>query len=124
MITRRYCARGGTSIPSSFSDGQREPEVVEERRQVVHPIRVRDALLIGVALEVLLESRVEVADVRTALAHHLAVEVEHQAQHPVGGGVHRSHVQFHGAVADLHEVDGVQPGLDAEQLAAVPRIAR
>ena len=98
-------------------DREREPEVVEQRRQVVHPVRVRDALLIGVALEVLLESGVQVADVGTAFAHDLAVEVEHQAEHPVRRGVHRPHVQFHGAVADLDEVDGVEAGLDAEPLA-------
>ncbi len=99
-------------------DRQREAEVVEERRQVVHPVRVRDALLVGVALEVLLEPGVEVADIGTALTHHLAVEIEHQAQHPVRRGMHRPHVQFHGAVPDLDEVDGIETGFDAEQLAA------
>ena len=118
MITRRYWARRRHLDAEQPLDGQREAEVVEQRGQVVHPVRVRDALLIGVALEVLLEPGVQVSDVRTAFAHHLTVEVEHQAEHPVRRGVHRPHVQFHGAVADLDEVDGVEARLDAEPLAA------
>ena len=94
--------------------GEREAEVVDQRRQVIHAIAVGDALLVAVALEVLLEAGVEEADVGPAGAHHLAVEVEHQAQHPVGRGVLGTHVQLHGVLADLGELDGVEVGGDAE----------
>ena len=96
--------------------GQREPEVVEQRRQVVHPVGERDALLPGVRLERLLEAGVQEADVGAALAHHLAVELEHQAQHAVRAGVLRAHVQLHGLVVELHHVDGVVAGVDAEHV--------
>ena len=98
---------------------QREAEVVEQRRQVVHAVRVRDALLVVVPLEVLLEAGVQVPDVGPALAHHLAVEVEHQAQHAVRRRVLRTHVELHGLLVQLHQVHCVEPVLDAEDVAAV-----
>jgi hypothetical protein len=97
---------------------QREAEVVEQWRQVVHPVGEGDALLPGVRLERLLEARVQEADVRPALAHHLAVELQHQAQHAVRAGVLRAHVQLHGVVVELDDVDGVVGDVDAEQVAA------
>ena len=98
---------------------QGEAEVVAERREVVHPVRVGDALLVVVPLEVLLEAGVQEADVRPAAAHDLAVQVQHQAEHAVGGGVLGPHVQLHGLVVELDQVDGVELGSDPEQLPAV-----
>ncbi len=118
MITRRYCAARRHLDVKQALDREREPEVVEQWREIVHPVRVRDALLIRVAFEVLLETRVQITDIGPALAHDLAVEIEHKTQHTVSRRVHRPHVQLHGAVTDLDEIDGVETALDPEALAA------
>ena len=62
--TRRTCARGGASIPSSFSTARQYAELVEERGEVVGARHERDALLPRPVLDVLLDPRVQVADDR------------------------------------------------------------
>ena len=63
------------------------------------PVGDHDNLLPAQRLRLLLDPCVEVADHRFEAADLLAVEVDDQAQHPVGGGV-------------------VRPEVDREQLAA------
>ena len=70
-------------------------EVVPGRAEVVHPVRPGDALVVGHPFEVLLETGVEVAHLGVGVAHHLAFNPKHQAQHAVGAGVLGAHVELH-----------------------------
>jgi len=90
-----------------FLDGQREPDIGRERAQVVHPVRVRDELQVGAVLRDLLHAAVQVSDVRHAVDHALAVELEHQAQHPVSRGVRGPHVDGHDLGVIRVSFDGV-----------------
>src|SRR5690606_443690 len=74
--------------------------LVEDRRQVVHPGHERRALGPGAELEVLLDAGVQVADDRPHLGDGLALQLQHQAQHPVGGRVLRPHVDDDGLLVD------------------------
>src|SRR6266536_3085051 len=74
-------------------------KLLEEVREVVGPGDERDALLPGSVFAVLLDAGVEVSDHRAAGDDPLSVELEDQAEHPVGGGVLRPHVDDHGLVA-------------------------
>ena len=67
-------------------DRQREHQLVEERRRVVHAGDVGGALDVGELLAGLLHAGVEVADDRLGAQDRLAVELEHEAQHAVGRG--------------------------------------
>jgi hypothetical protein len=70
-------------------------QVVSEGVDVVHPVRVRDDLLVRAVLHRLLEAGVEVADHGADAGDALAVEVDHEAQHAVGAGVLRTDVDAH-----------------------------
>ena len=78
--------------------GQAEHQLVEDRRGVVHAGDVGAALEVGERLARLLHAGVQVADDRLGAQHGLAVELEHEAQHAVGAGVLRPHVDDHGLV--------------------------
>ena len=73
-------------------DAQHVGRLVVERAQVVHPGAERDALHPGAELHVLLDAGVQVADPAPGLGHRLALELEDQPEHAVGGGVLRPHV--------------------------------
>ena len=75
--------------------GQREGELVEERTEVVHPCDVRGPLQVGQGLACLLHAGVQVADDGLAAQDGLALQLEHEAQHTVGAGVLRPHVDDH-----------------------------
>jgi hypothetical protein len=66
--------------------------IVEERAEVVHPGAERHALHPGAVLHVLLDAGVQVADAAPGLGDRLALELEDQPEHAVGGGVLRAHV--------------------------------
>ena len=53
------------------------------RRDVVEPVEVADRLQVGLVLDQLLGAAMQQADVRVDALHHLAVELQHQPQHPV-----------------------------------------
>jgi len=80
-----------------FFHRQAPAQVIGKRRQVIHAIGQRDRLLIRLLLELLFDAGVQVADIRLALHHRLAVQFDHQPQHSVRGGVLRSHVEDHAA---------------------------
>ena len=108
-MTRRYCARAGTSTSSSVSVAPQNAYRVEVVREVVHPLDDRDRLPVGLVLGGLLDARVDVADDRLEVAHDLAVERDEQPQHPVRGGVMRAHVQreqLRRGVVRGHALDG------------------
>ena len=75
--------------------GEAEHQLVEQRRGVVHPRDVGGALEVGEVLARLLHAGVQVADDRLGAQHGLALELEHEAQHAVGAGVLRPHVDDH-----------------------------
>jgi len=78
-----------------FLDRQRVGDVVGHRRQVIQPVRVGNELGVGAILGDLLVAAVQVADLGPHPGNPLAVQFDHQAQHPVRGRVRRPHVQNH-----------------------------
>ena len=84
-----------------------------QRRQVVHAGDVGRPLDVGELLGRLLHAGVEVADDRLGAQHGLAVELDHEPEHPVGGRVLRTHVDDHGLVIDLLDVDVLDVDDDA-----------
>ena len=64
-----------------------------------------DALDVGQLLARLLHAGVQVPDDGLGAQHRLAVELEHEAQHAVGRGVLRAHVDDHRLVVAALEVD-------------------
>ena len=62
-ITRIHCACGGISSPQQLLDRQAVAEIVRKRRQIIDAIGQRDALLLGLDLEFLLDAGVQIADV-------------------------------------------------------------
>ena len=85
--------------------GHGEHQLVGDGRQVVHPGRIGGSRDVGELLARLLHAGVQVADDRLGAQHRLAVELEHQAQHPVGGGVLGTHVDDHRLVVAPLDVD-------------------
>ena len=72
--------------PEQLLDRHDVHELVRLEREVVDPRRVRDVLPPGLRLHVLLEAGVQISDNRPYPRDRLAVEVDDQPQHPVGGG--------------------------------------
>jgi hypothetical protein len=64
-------------------DGRGVAEVVDERRDVVQPVRVRDGVVVAADLAVLLEGAMEIADLDVGLADDLSVELGQDADDPV-----------------------------------------
>ena len=77
--------------------------LVAHHRHVVEPIHVRQRLDVGLVLGELFGRAMQEADVRIGALDHLAVELEHEAQHPVCRGVLRP--EIHRVVADLGHRD-------------------
>ena len=74
---------------------------VEEVGEVVHPLDEGDRLPVALVLARLLDPRVEVADHRLQVEDLLAAQGDDQAEHPVGGGVMRPHVDRHHLLLDV-----------------------
>ena len=99
--------RGGISMPEELLDGQRQHQLVVERRQVVHAGDVGRPLDVGELLGRLLHAGVQVADDRLGAQHGLAVELDHESEHAVRRRVLGPHVDDHGLVVGLLDVDVV-----------------
>src|SRR6185369_1265628 len=84
--------------PEQLFHRQAEPELVRKRRQVVHAISERNALLVELGLVCLLDPGMQEADVRHDLHDRLAVNLQQQPKHSVRGRMLRSHVEDHRAV--------------------------
>ena len=83
-------------------DGEAVGVLVAHHRDVVQPVHVRQRLEVGLVLGELLRAPVQQADMRVGALDHLAVELEHEAQHAVGRGMLRP--KIHGVVANFsHE---------------------
>ena len=67
--------------------------VVGHRRDVVHPVGDRDVLVVVQVLADLLEARMQIADVGHGVDHPFAVELQHEPQGGVRGGMLRAEVQ-------------------------------
>ena len=67
-------------------------EVVDQRRDVVEPVRVGDRVVVRARLAVLLEGPVEVADLHVGLHHRLAVQLREDTHDAVHRGMGRAHV--------------------------------
>ncbi len=72
--------------------------------EIVDAVGERDDLLVELGLAGLLDAGVQVADVGGEGDDGLAVDLEHEAQHAVGGGVLRAHVEDHGVLAGAGDV--------------------
>jgi hypothetical protein len=94
-----YWARSGTSILQQLLDGQAVGLFVGHHRHVVEPVHVGQRLDVGLAFGQFLGGTVQQADMRVGALHHLAVELQHQAQHAVRGRMLRPEIQ--GVVLDL-----------------------
>jgi hypothetical protein len=78
--------------PDQLFDRQAEGMLLVHRRPVVEPVEIRDRLQVGLVLDQLLGAAVEQADMGVDPRHHLAVELEDQAQHPVRRRMLRSEI--------------------------------
>jgi len=74
-------------------DRQRVRPVGGHRREVVHPVSQHGTLDVGPGLAELLSGAVEVPHDRLDADDGLAVKLHDQAEHPVGTGVLRAHVE-------------------------------
>ncbi len=66
--------------------------LVVQRRQVVGPGQEGDRLRPGPVLAALLDPGVQVADDQSGLGDRLALDLQHEPQHPMGGRMLRPHV--------------------------------
>ncbi len=98
-MTRMYCARTGGLDAEQALDRHHVGVLVAHHRDVIEPVHVADRLVERLALGQLLGRAVQETDVRIGLLDHLAVQLEHQAQHAVRRGMLRTEVQRE--VADL-----------------------
>ena len=64
-------------------DRQREGVLLVHRRDIVEPVEIGHVLQIGARLHQLLGAAMQQADMRIDALDHLAVELQHQAQHAV-----------------------------------------
>ena len=97
-------ARGGASMPISFSARVDERHLVRERRQPVDAVDQRGDLRVGAVLGELLVAAVHVADDRVGRDDALAVEAHDEAQRAVRRRVLRPDVEDHvaGVELDVH----------------------
>ena len=64
-------------------DREREGMLLAHRRDVIEPVEIRHRLEIGLVLDQLLGAAMQQADMRIGALDHLAVHLEHEAQHAV-----------------------------------------
>ena len=68
-------------------DGEAECVLLVHRSTIVEPVEIRDVLEVGPRLHELLRASVQQADVRIDPFDDLTIELEHEAQNPMGGRV-------------------------------------
>jgi hypothetical protein len=73
-------------------DREAERMLLIHRRDIVEPVEIGHSLQIGLVLDQLLGAAMEQSDVRIHAFHHLAVELEHEAQHAVRGRMLRPEI--------------------------------
>src|SRR5213076_2238857 len=75
--------------------GEREADVVRHGREVVGAVGERDDLVVMAVLPQLFEAGMEIAEMGDHPDHGLAVELDHEPQHPVSRWVLRPEVDQH-----------------------------
>ena len=91
--------RRGTVDAEQLLDREAEGVLLVHRRDVVEPVEIRDRLQVGLVLDQLLGAAMQQPDMRIDALDHLAVELQHQAQHAVRRRMLRPEVD--GEVADV-----------------------
>ncbi len=86
-------------MPAQFFDRQHIGMLVAHHRDVVQPIHVRQSLQKGLVLGEFLGGAVQQSDVGIGAFDHLAVQLQHQAQHTMRGRMLRPEV--HGVILDF-----------------------
>ncbi len=86
----------GHADAKEFFDGEAPDVLLAHHADVIEPIEIRQRLDVGFILDELFGTAVEQADVRVGFGDHFAVELQHQAQHAVGGRVLRAEVEGEG----------------------------
>ena len=84
--------------PASFSTASAEGVLLVHRRDVVEPVEIGKRLEIGLVLDQLLGAAMKQPDMRIDALHHLAVELEHEPEHAVGGRMLRAEIDGEFAV--------------------------
>ena len=91
------CFRRNLEAQQLF-DRQCVAKIVGQGTKVIDAVGERHNLLVKLGLAGLLNPGVQVADVRHDAHDGLAIDLKYHAQHPVGRGVLRPHVQDHRSV--------------------------
>src|SRR5262245_24282421 len=73
-------------------DRERIGVLLVHRRHIVEPVEIGQRLEIGLVLDQLLGAAMEQADMRIDPLDHLAVELEHEPEHAVGGRMLRAEI--------------------------------
>ena len=99
---------------------QAEGVLLVHRRDIVEPVEIRDRLQIGLVLDQLLGAAMEQPDMRVDALDHLAVELQHQAQHAVRRRMLRPEID--GEIAEVvgHR-EAPNPSSDRRRAAQRPR---
>ena len=85
-------ARLGTGRSEQLLRREAEGVLLVHRRDVVETVEIADRLQVGLVLDQLLGAAVQEPDVGIDALHHLAVELQHEAQHAVGRRMLRAEV--------------------------------
>jgi hypothetical protein len=99
-----FCANRNVNI-QQLLDGQRKALLVGHHGDVVEAVEIRQRLEVGPVLDQLLGSAMQQANVRVGAHNLLAIELQDQSQHAVGGRVLRPKV--HRVVSDFPLVRAV-----------------
>ena len=94
-ITRIAWARGGTSSSTSFSIARQYTRLLPTVIQVIQAVGHHLGFVIGLGFHVLLDAGVQEANIGDAVDDLFAIQLQQQAQHAVGAGVLRTHIQQH-----------------------------
>ena len=78
--------------PEQPLDRQRVGVLLVHRRDIIEPIEIGHVLQIGARLHQLLGAAMQQADMRIDALDHLAVELQHEAQHAMRGGMLRAEI--------------------------------
>ena len=74
---------------------QREPNIINQRRDVVQPVGIRNNVVPGALLAHLLKTTMQIADFDIAVEDLLAIELEPKLNGAVRSGMGGSHLQGH-----------------------------
>ena len=75
-----------------FFRREAEGVLLVHRRDIVEPVEIRDRLQIGLGFDQLFGAAMKQADMRIDPGDHLAVKLEHKAEHAVRGGMLRPEI--------------------------------